>query len=133
MITFFVEGQPRGKARPRINTFTKRAYTPTITKLYEEVIGLRFQERYKNFTPLECALEVEIKAIFEIPKSYSKKKRAELLGKEHTKKPDADNISKCILDSLNGLAYKDDSQIAKLTITKQYGENVGVLVMIKKI
>ena len=31
---------------------------------------------------------------------------------------DADNLAKAILDALNGLAYKDDSQIVRLTVEK---------------
>ena len=37
-----------------------------------------------------------------------------------TKKPDVDNIIKIILDSLNGLAYKDDAQIVARTCQKLY-------------
>ena len=33
-----------------------------------------------------------------------------------------DNIAKIILDSLNGIAYKDDSQIIELTVLKMYTE-----------
>ena len=39
-----------------------------------------------------------------------------------TKKPDLDNIAKIVLDSLNGLAYKDDSQVVSLRIDKFYAE-----------
>ena len=39
-----------------------------------------------------------------------------------TKKPDVDNITKSILDSLNGIAYKDDSQVTGLEVMKEYGE-----------
>ena len=133
VLVFEIEGTPRGKARPRINTFTKRAYTPTKTKIYEDVTKWRFKERYKDFVPLEGALEAEITAIFEVPKSYSKKKKAELLGTEYTHRPDVDNISKIILDSLNGLAYKDDSQISKLIVTKEYGEQAKVIVILKSL
>lgn len=37
-----------------------------------------------------------------------------------TKKPDADNVSKIILDALNGLAYHDDSQVVELTVKKKF-------------
>lgn len=36
---------------------------------------------------------------------------------------DIDNPIKAILDSLNGIIYKDDSQIVDLTVTKNKGEN----------
>src|SRR5262245_39573917 len=46
-------------------------------------------------------------------------------------KPDADNLIKAVLDALNGLAYKDDSQVFALAVSKMYaaeGEVPGVLV-----
>ena len=36
------------------------------------------------------------------------------------KKPDFDNIGKIIADSLNGIAYADDSCIVEATISKFY-------------
>jgi len=47
-----------------------------------------------------------------------------------TKKPDADNIAKIILDGCNGILYKDDSQIVKLISEKKYSENPRVEVEI---
>jgi Holliday junction resolvase RusA-like endonuclease len=35
-----------------------------------------------------------------------------------TKKPDVDNLSKFVLDALNGVLYKDDDQVVRLTATK---------------
>jgi Holliday junction resolvase RusA-like endonuclease len=37
-------------------------------------------------------------------------------------KPDLDNVAKLILDALNGVAWHDDNQIARLTISKVYGK-----------
>ena len=39
-----------------------------------------------------------------------------------TKKPDADNIGKVVLDALNGIAYEDDKQVIELRVSKQYSE-----------
>ncbi len=47
-------------------------------------------------------------AYFPIPKSWSKKKTAEMAGTIHQVKPDRDNIDKAILDSLFG----NDSGVA---------------------
>ena len=32
--------------------------------------------------------------------------------------PDIDNLAKFVLDSLNGIAYKDDCQVVKLVVYK---------------
>ena len=49
-----------------------------------------------------------------------------------TKKPDLDNIAKAILDSLNGIAYKDDSQIVSLLISKKYSDRPRVEITLKE-
>ena len=43
-----------------------------------------------------------------------------------TRKPDLDNIAKSILDSLNGIAWNDDSQITNIWISKHYAEEPRV-------
>lgn len=108
------------------------------------MVKYSFSQKYPNFKPYEGELRAEIIATFEIPKSYSKKKKEELLpgsveidglqtgGKGYTHKPDCDNIAKIILDALNGLAYKDDSQITALLIFKEYGEQAKVSVEVEE-
>ena len=49
------------------------------------------------------------------------------------KKPDMDNIVKAIADSLNDLAYHDDSQIVETTVEKFYGEEPRVEVVIEDV
>ena len=117
MITFFVEGKPQGKGRPR---FSKNVvYTPQKTIEYEH----RIADAYHG----ECAvgsLFVDIKAFFAIPKSYTKEQKNAIRkgNLSPTKKPDADNIGKVVLDALNGIAYEDDKQVVDLRVSKQYSE-----------
>ena len=40
----------------------------------------------------------------------------------HTSKPDADNLGKFVMDSMNKIYWKDDSVIADLWIIKQYSD-----------
>ena len=136
---FEILGKPQGKARPRIGKFG--AYTPQKTVLYEKTVKDTFKKQFPNFEPITGEIKVKIEAVFEVPKSYSKKKREGLLpieGVEHsgagyTHKPDVDNISKIILDSLNGLAYKDDSQVTCLLVFKEYGYENKVIVELEEI
>jgi Holliday junction resolvase RusA-like endonuclease len=58
-----------------------------------------------------------------IPASLSRKKQLELIGKFHTKKPDIDNIIKGLFDAINGLCWKDDNQVCRLTASKVYDED----------
>ena len=46
-----------------------------------------------------------------------------------TTKPDLDNIVKA-LDGMNGIVVVDDSQIVKLTATKQYSEIPQLIVSV---
>lgn len=126
-------GKIQAKQRPRFNG--KFAYTPKETVNYENWVKACYIEKYKNEKPFEKALEVNIIATFEPPKSISNKKRKELIeGKKgYTKKKDVDNISKIILDGLNKLAYKDDAQVVELYIKKEYGENDNVYVEIEEV
>lgn len=52
---------------------------------------------------------------------------------EYTKKPDSDNVAKAILDSLNGLVYKDDNQVSELLVLKRYGDENKILVELEEL
>ena len=131
---FEMFGSIVGKARPRMNTRTGRAYTPTKTKNYEYSLRQWFYMNYPNFKPIESRVKVKIIAYFEIPKSTSKKKEAEMLNGNisPTKKPDADNIIKIVLDGMNKFAFKDDTQVTKLEIEKRYDVNPRIYVKIEE-
>ena len=122
-IHFTIPGEPKGKGRPRM-TKAGIAYTPKETASYENWVKCCFmqgkQQKIEGDTPLMTC----ITAYFSIPKSASKKMRQhmEVHNILPIKKPDSDNIIKIILDSLNGLAYDDDKQIAQVWFRKYYGD-----------
>ena len=127
MIYFKVDGAAVPKQRPRISG--RRAYTPKRTKDYEERVLRAFCSSYQGFYPAfdkDTPVRICISVIQEIPKSWSKKKRAQAESGEIvplSRNGDVDNIAKSILDALNGFAYEDDCQVTTLIITKQYGAN----------
>ena len=131
---FEVIGDIKGKARPRVNTYTCKAYTPENTKDYEMLIKQYFKIKYPRYVPLENRVSVKIIAQFKIPKTVTKKDRALIEeGKlSPTKKPDIDNITKIVLDALNKMAFKDDNQITKIEVEKTYGEVEKILVKIEE-
>nr|DAR26622.1 MAG TPA: Endodeoxyribonuclease RusA [Bacteriophage sp.] len=135
MIKFTVLGKPQGKARPRFRKIGNHVstYNPKQTKDYEKLVKLSAIEQCKDKLNKEYAglVKMSIKAYFKPNKSISKKQYNLLIGTEHLKKPDSDNIAKIICDSLNGVAYKDDSQVAYLEIEKYYEEEERVEVKIK--
>lgn len=127
MYSFFVEGTPRGKARPRFSR--GHTYTPKTTTDYEKLVASQYHG--KTYTD---ALRLDITAYFAIPKSYTKKQiKAIREGVRPLKKPDIDNIAKIIMDALNGIAYEDDKQVVDLRLKKEYckeGQPEGVSVAI---
>ena len=129
---FEVIGTPVAKGRPRVGKFG--TFTPQKTVYYENLVSYTFTQKYPSFKPLEGELKMKIIAVFEPPKSWSKKKQKEALLNEmgKTTKPDLDNIVKSITDSLNGIAYKDDSQLTSLLAHKVYGEQAKVIIEIEE-
>lgn len=117
-----IEGKIKGKARPRV--CRGHAFTPKETVEYEKLVRDCYVLQDGRY--LEGSIKATITAYYKIPKSYTKKRvQAIREGLElPTKKPDADNVAKIILDSLNGVAYKDDSQIVNLTVVKKYTDGI---------
>lgn len=123
-----------GKQRPRMNTYTGRAYTPNKTKNYEYLVRQLFVYKYPKFEPIVGRVKLSVIAYFELPKSISKQKEAEMLAGiiSPTKKPDWDNIGKIISDALNKFAFKDDAQIIEAIIIKKYARTPKVIVRIEE-
>ena len=122
-LSFRVNGEPRGKQRPR---FTKqgRVYTPKETRNYEREIreAALKAAAVAGYLKPEGPVRVSITAWFSPPASWSKKKRAAAMAGDiyPTVKPDADNLGKEFLDALNEVAYHDDKQVVECTIRKRY-------------
>ena len=83
---------------------------------------------------MEGAVRAEITAYYGIPKSAGKRSRADMLSRyiRPAKKPDLDNVAKIVLDSLNGLAYKDDAAVVELVVEKYYSETPRVEVRLEE-
>lgn len=130
-IIFTVPGVPQGKGRPRVTR--NGTFTPKKTRDYEKKVRDCYIAQGGQMFPDDTPLFATITAIFPIPSSLSKKRRALFNGKRHCKKPDADNVAKAILDSLNGVAYRDDSAVSMLLVDKSYGDDARVVASIKAV
>lgn len=79
------------------------------------------QMRNQKAEKIEGAVNMNIIYAFRRPQSLSKKERNEIdNGKivPKTTKPDIDNLTKAILDALNGIVWKDDAQVTQIKIQK---------------
>lgn len=122
MIEFTVIGKIQPKQRPRFKRCGAfiQTYTPEPTLKYQKLVADSYIEKYGE-EKLTGALRMKINAFFEVPKSYSKKKKMALYGKpDLAHNGDIDNVAKSILDGLNEVAYDDDTIIYDLHITKHY-------------
>ncbi len=137
-ISFSVIGESQGKGRPK---FSRRGgfvsvRTPDATVVYENLIRLEYERQCggQRFGDGDM-LDMCIKAYYAIPKSASQKKRREMkIGEiRPTKKPDADNVLKAVADSLNNIAYKDDSQLVEARVMKFYSYNPRLEVTIQNV
>lgn len=130
-VDFIIPTAPIPKSRPRFNTNTGRAFTDNKTRVFENIVSLAYGTRH-YFD--DSYIRIRMKFKFEIPKSYSKKKRIEALeGKIRPTKADIDNYIKSVLDGLNGRAFKDDRYVYAVLAEKEYSEEVGIEVSIESI
>ena len=134
-VKFTVLGEPTGKGRPQ----TKVMYSEKGFK--NKKTGKVRNTLVNNVTPKKTVIyENEVKdmriiAYYRIPKSQTKRNK-ELMKKQllrPTKKPDMDNVVKIIADSLNQIAYRDDTQIVDCQCRKFYSDNPRVEVTIKEV
>ena len=108
-MTLIIPGTPVGKGRPRVTRYG--TYTPQKTRDYEALVRRCWQQQSGATFPEKAVLHASITAYFPIPKSASKKKSLAMDGSFHISRPDSDNVAKAVLDSLNGLAFPDDSAV----------------------
>lgn len=120
IVTFTAYGQPVPQSRPRVSRYG--TYYPAKVKAYREYIATVAKTAMRGREPLQGALEMSCTFFFVPPKSTPKKTLSAMYGTYHTKKPDADNLVKCVQDSLNGICYVDDAQIAVLNARKYYAD-----------
>jgi len=110
------------KARPRF-TRSGHVYTPKPTTDFESYIRkcaqMMFDEPYLK--------AVEVRVIF----NFKKAKTCKLV--KCTKRPDLDNLLKGVLDALNGVAFKDDSQVTRIVSEKNFSETDNIEITIAEV
>ena len=123
---FTIEGEPKGKQRPRFNSKTHSTYTPTETRAYEKRVKYGYVMAGGKI--IEDAVKLEVWAFCKIPTSICKKRAQAMTGTPATKKPDVDNILKIIQDGLTGVAYADDKQVTEVVLHKNYWPEAKVVI-----
>jgi Holliday junction resolvase RusA-like endonuclease len=115
-------------------TSAGHAYYDKRTAEYRSLVKECAVLAQRGREPLTGALAMFVDCVLPIPVSWpAHKKQAALHGQWHVLRPDSSNIIKGIEDSLNGIVYEDDSQIAILIGSKSYGKEAEVKVTIYQI
>ncbi len=137
---FWVPGKPFAKQRHRtrvIQTKDGRAfasqYTLKETAVYENLVKLSARDADVAVIA-EGAVQLTITAYW--PMRGQPLKRSKRPRERKVTIPDLDNCVKVISDALNGIAWRDDAQVAVLVASKWHaaqGEGSGVEVEIEAI
>lgn len=122
-IWFRVAGSPIGKARPRVTS--RGAYMPTAYRQWLDVVkreALAYWAEHEECADKDCAVRwydpahhaICLTLVFRLP---------------DRRRRDLDNLAGAVMDALNGVLWRDDSQIVRLAAEKHIapkGEWTGV-------
>ena len=125
-IAFIVYGIPVAQGRPRATIAGGRilVYDPPASREYKRKVRLAALA-HKPEQLLTGPLVLEVKVFCPIPKSFNRKKRELALSGQlrPTSRPDLKNYIAGIEDALEGVIYRNDSQIVSYANTgKWYGD-----------
>lgn len=126
LFSTFIKGQPKGQPRPRAFSRGGKAavYDPGTAEGWKSSVALACRDI--EGAAMDKPLMVSLIFRMPRPKSHIGKTGllARFLGVLFTKKPDADNLAKAVLDALTLIgAWKDDDQITDLIIRKRFIES----------
>jgi Holliday junction resolvase RusA-like endonuclease len=131
-----IAGEAKGKARPKFDPRTRRAFNPPANIVSENDIRAVWREAGEPRLP-DVGLVMIIQVT--VPRPGGHFKSDGTLSAEgirnptpKKKKPDLDNVAKTALDALNTRAYKDDKQIVRLVITRIWGEWAEMTIQIRQ-
>jgi len=125
-ICFAFPGKVAGKGRPRFSSRGGkiRTFTPAKTRAAETFVKTFGRQAFAGRAPFNGPVSLSVCMMVAIPKSWSRAKRENAYWV--TAKPDIDNTLKLLADSLNGIAWVDDSQIADVHVTRVYSPTATI-------
>lgn len=129
-----VFGEPKGQPRPRAFSRGGHAsvYNPSTAEGWKGAIALAALF-HRPSSPLECPIKLAITFFFPRPARLLRRK-SPVGTLPHTKKPDADNAAKAVMDSLTEIGFwRDDALVVSLVAEKFYadlGQASGALIQI---
>lgn len=105
-IEFELEGPPRPKGRPRVTA--RGTYTPEATKQYEKAIGNMALVALHTALRKNEGLKWEMAATYRVVCEFHHKKPLSSC-------PDGDNVTKAVLDGMEGILFTNDRNVVEVT------------------
>lgn len=128
--SFAIPLRPKPKERPQHKGSV--AYTPKATRNYEDEVRY-YYDRDVGLPPTDKPVMITLCFNFSQPKGGSARNKRTMIGvRPYSFRPDLTNIEKAIEDGLNGVAFKDDSQIVAKLSLKRYWFNSSVTITIEE-
>lgn len=136
-VKFTVAGAPVAKGRPLASRTPTgvRMRTPEKTAAYERRVKATAIVAMSGGRVFARPVRLDVSIVVPIPASWSKARKQKARTGEicATKKPDADNVLKAIKDAMNDVVYADDAQVVAITLSKAYGDDPRVEVVVSEI
>src|SRR6185312_6423000 len=118
VISFRIPGRLAGKSRPRFVRATGRTYTDKKTASHVAIVRQFGGVAAIGHSLIEGPCKLSVTVRINYPMSWSKKRKQQTIFV--TGKLDCDNIAKLVIDGLNGIIFRDDSQIAQIEFDRRY-------------
>lgn len=130
MISLYFDITPKAKQSFRMG---KHGYQSKAVTDYQKAIwAMALAQTTQDTRSLSGDLYVSVEFVWEHPKSWGKKRVAELRERCIYKpsRPDIDNLCKGVFDALNGVIWNDDSQIVGVHAWKRYGHKDAIIMRV---
>ena len=115
MTRFTVTGNPVAKG-------SMRAFVP---RNWQRAVITAAHPKSKQWqTIIESVASTHFDAVSRLPfrvvLCFAMQRPKKMVREKHTVKPDIDKLTRCVLDALTGVAWRDDSQVISVRAYKRY-------------
>lgn len=144
--TFLYIGIPKAQPRPRFRHVQTKdgrhismAYDPKDAAQYKDNLRAQITQQGPRLIERDVPIRLHIDCYLPRPRAHynSKGLLKPNAPRYSTKKPDADNIKKAIMDSMTGIVWADDNQVADPHGPRKFycapGEQPRVIITVEEI